>query len=59
MFEHAEGVSSVFDATDPMDRGMVIATEPLQFEIIWSPHFTTMEHSRVDTGLVHLPTYPS
>ena len=54
----AEGVSSVFDVTDPMDHGTVILAEQLRFRFIWSPLFTTMEHSRANAGLVHLATYP-
>ena len=51
----AEGVLSlVFDAADPTDHGTVIAVKLLHFRVIWSPRFATMEHSRANTGLVHL-----
>ena len=49
----AEGVSSVFDATNPMDYDTVIVAQPPQLGFLWSPRFATMEHSRANAGLVH------
>ena len=43
----------VFGATDPA----ITVVELLQVRGIWSPRFITMEHSRMDTGCVHLATH--
>ena len=48
-------VVSVFGAKDPADHGTVIAAEPLQFMVIWSPRLTTVEYSRANTGSYTLP----
>ena len=50
----AEGVSSVFDATDPTDNGTVIAAELPELVFLWSPCFATMDHSRANAGHIHL-----
>ena len=57
----AEGVSSQSlvpqNGTDPVDHGMVIASESLHVRGIRSPHLAAVEHNRADAGREHLAVH--